>query len=129
MGTVSLVDDTAAGSIPYTGLIRFRPNDANVDMEYVRFFLGSKLFSDQVDLVKTGVAIQHFGPTHLGGVLIPVPPPTVQTEIAEDLREMSRHINELVGDIERQIALMIEHRQVLVTAAVTGQLDIPGLAA
>jgi type I restriction enzyme, S subunit len=35
----------------------------------------------------------------------------------------------LVGRIERQIDLLIEHRQAMITAAITGELDIPGLAA
>jgi len=30
--------------------------------------------------------------------------------------------------LERQIALLQEHRQALITAAVTGELDIPGVA-
>ena len=31
--------------------------------------------------------------------------------------------------LERQLDLLVEHRQALITAAVTGELEIPGVAA
>ena len=35
---------------------------------------------------------------------------------------------ELRGKLEQQIELLQEHRQALITAAVTGQLEVPGAA-
>jgi type I restriction enzyme S subunit len=44
-----------------------------------------------------------------------------------------RHVEvvtqQVVGVTLRQIDLLLERRQALITAAVTGQLDIPGVAA
>lgn len=90
MGTVSRVGPNAAGAVPYTGLIIFRPI-ARTDMEYVRFFLRSPEFIRQIDLLKTGTAIQHFGPTHLDQVFIPLPTdPDQQRCIGKKLRRHAR---------------------------------------
>lgn len=129
MGTVSIVDGRAAGAIPYTGLIRFRPGPADVSMAYVEYFLGSSLFMDQIDLMKTGAAMQHFGPTHLGAVTIPLPEPAIQIAIAERIAKSERRRDALTVRLSRQVDLLLEHRQALITAAVTGELDIPGVAA
>jgi type I restriction enzyme S subunit len=65
----------------------------------------------------------------LGLIEIPVPPLKVQAEIAADLDGTVGHSMGLGNRLFRQIDLLVEHRQALITAAVTGQLDIPGLAA
>jgi type I restriction enzyme S subunit len=79
--------------------------------------------------LKTGVAIQHFGPTHLGSVTIPAPPLAEMERIASDLAIERRDDDLLTRRLSDQIALLVEHRQALITAAVTGELEIPGRAA
>jgi len=59
----------------------------------------------------------------------PFPPESVQSRLLEwlaDQRRVARHVRSLV---DTQIARLVEHRQALITAAVTGELDIPGVAA
>ncbi len=65
----------------------------------------------------------------LGLILVPTPPLSVQRHLAETLDSEIRRTNSGVRALIWQIALLHERRQALVTAAVTGQLDIPGLAA
>jgi len=129
MGIVSRVGSEAAGAIPYTGLIRFKPAAREVDMEYVRYFLRSDDFMSQIDQMKRGTAIQHFGPTHLDQVSIPylpVPEQRASVSAVAKVELMTRHLREL---LHRQLILLQEHRQALITAAVTGELDIPCVAA
>lgn len=129
MGIVSIVGAEAAGAIPYTGLIAFRPRTADVDMDYIELFLGSQLFVEQINVLKTGTAIQHFGPTHLGEVVIPLPEPQRQGELARSLRASQRHLDALKHALNNQIALLAEHRRALITAAVMGELEVPAVAA
>jgi type I restriction enzyme S subunit len=49
MGTVCIVDGVADGAIPYTGIIRFRSASDKINMEFVRYFLGSREFMDQTN--------------------------------------------------------------------------------
>jgi type I restriction enzyme S subunit len=125
MGAVSVVrDSTVVGSIPYTGLIILRPAHPSVDMEFVEAFLQSSFFSRQIDLLKTGATMQHFGPTHLSQVKVPSLSPDEQRRAAVTARkalDQSRRFTRLTN---RQVALLHERRQALITAAVTGQFDV-----
>lgn len=129
MGVASKVASEAIGSIPYTGLIRFKPLSENVEMEFVRYFLISSDFMHQIDKLKTGAAMQHFGPIHLGQISIPHLGVGDQIRIARKLSETDRARKEMKDLLSRQISLLVEHRQAHITAAVTGELKIPEVAA
>jgi type I restriction enzyme S subunit len=62
-------------------------------------------------------------------VLIPFSPQPHQDRLADLVRRHEHTTLQLNTALRRQIALLHERRQALITAAVTGQLDIPGLAA
>lgn len=51
-----------------------------------------------------------------------------QRLVADELDAIENAISTTAVEIEKQIALMTEHRQALITAAVTGQLEIPEAA-
>ncbi|MFG3475729.1 restriction endonuclease subunit S [Streptomyces sp. NPDC047980] len=125
MGEVSVVRDPAvAGSIPYTGLIILRPVEDSVDMEYVEAYLRSSHFAHQINLLKTGATMQHFGPTHLSQVRAPLPSLDDQRRTAAIARGALRHASTCDELTRRQVALLNERRQALITAAVTGQFDV-----
>lgn len=58
-----------------------------------------------------------------------LPPVEKQAEIVARWRSVNASVTSIVERLHRQIALLQEHRQALITAAVTGELDIPGVAA
>jgi type I restriction enzyme S subunit len=62
---------------------------------------------------------------------LPIPAASVDEQVrsCEDLVAMLRPLSEARQAIERQIELLREHRQALITAAVTGQLDVARAAA
>ena len=125
IGNVSVVlDDSVQGAVPYTGLIVLRPATAGVSMKYVAAVLASSRFARQIDVLKTGSTMQHFGPTHLSQVRIPLPLLGKQNLIASEVEAVQRQkvrSEELVG---RQVALLRERKRALITAAVTGQIDV-----
>ena len=55
---------------------------------------------------------------------IPLPDVTVQYRIVERIREGNDRIDRLMDALRRQVALLAERRQALITAAVTGQIDV-----
>jgi type I restriction enzyme S subunit len=65
----------------------------------------------------------------LAALLIPFPPNDVREERLRTLAvELDRGMAAM-EKLERQLTLLTERRQALITAAVTGELDIPGVAA
>jgi len=59
----------------------------------------------------------------------PVPPRREQERIASDMMDLLDATLGLEGASKRQIALLRERRQALITAAVTGEITVPGIAA
>jgi type I restriction enzyme S subunit len=122
-GLCSEVDELTVGSIPYTGIIIIRPYP-KTDRGFARWFFLSKLFYDQSNLAKTGSTIQHFGPTHLSRMVIVFPPKDEQTAIATYLDRETAKIDRLVEKVEIAMARLQEFRSALITAAVTGKIDV-----
>ena len=61
-------------------------------------------------------------------VLLPVPPSAEQHAIISQLEDSSKGLVETFGSLDSQIDRLQEYRQALITAAVTGQLDIEAAA-
>jgi type I restriction enzyme, S subunit len=59
---------------------------------------------------------------------IPLPPLDVQRRIAHDLDQKTRQIDALIAETVRFIELSKERRAALITAAVTGQIDVRDVA-
>lgn len=123
MGSVAeVLDDEVVGSIPYTGIIRVRAG--LMVKEFARWYFESDAFMHQIELLKTGSTIQHYGPMHLRQVRVSLPEQHRQLEIARDLDGQTSRIDELISESEDLIALSQERRTALITAAVTGQIDV-----
>lgn len=55
---------------------------------------------------------------------IPVPSLDEQGEIVDAIRRQNSPIDSLTDKVRRQVELLAERRQALITAAVTGQFDV-----
>jgi type I restriction enzyme S subunit len=76
-----------------------------------------------------GSAMTHITQPMMKLVRLPVPHEPRQRQIAAALSSEWRLIDGLVDRLSRQIELLREHRQALITAAVTGQLNAASVAA
>jgi type I restriction enzyme S subunit len=65
----------------------------------------------------------------VGALVTAVPPVTEQEAIVEHLQIARETLGSLVTRVEATIERMREFRSALITAAVTGELEIPGAAA
>lgn len=87
LGNVAKVDQRCVGCIIYTGLIRFKCFSA-INDRYLIWFFRSPEFIRQINESKTGAAIQHFGPTHLKRMLLPLPPLPEQRRIVAKIDQL-----------------------------------------
>ncbi len=123
-GAITQATDVVEGSIPYTGIIRLWPAQSCVDMRFITLFMSSQLFQDQILVAKTGVGIEHFGPTHLKEMLLVLPPQGEQQAIVEWVSTEQAPIDIAISRAEREIELLNEYRTRLIADVVTGKLDV-----
>lgn len=71
-----------------------------------------------------GSTLKTIGMPELRGFRIPLPPLEEQAQIAALASEVEREADRLVAELTQQRRLLVEHKQALITAAVTGQLEV-----
>lgn len=108
-------------------LALIRPNGIRGDFLY--WSLRSRRARDHFFLAASGVTRVGLRQDAVGRVLVPAAPERIQAEVAGRLEGSTSHIERASAAIARQVLLLGERRQALITAAVTGGLDIPGAAA
>lgn len=64
----------------------------------------------------------------MGGIRMPLPPREDQTAVAAHVREQTKGFALLAHEAEAAITLLQERRAALISAAVTGKIDVRGLA-
>ncbi|MEZ6243375.1 MAG: restriction endonuclease subunit S [Phycisphaerales bacterium] len=94
LGRIAIVSEEAAGAIPYTGIIRFRPKDDRIVSEFIRYVLESRDFQLQAEAMGAGSVIRHFGPTHLRDMTLLLPPPEEQRAIAAVLGSLDDKVEQ-----------------------------------
>lgn len=74
---------------------------------YLAFFFESNIFQDQKRRLITGTKVRRVNPKHLAEILIPVPPLSIQQEIADILR----HFTELEERLATELKIELEARR------------------
>lgn len=123
-GLVSEVDCRTAGAIPYTGLIRLRPKADGIIKDYIRLLVQSDMYVEQIERLQTGSTIQHYGPIHLQQMFICLPNVMEQMDIVNNVKSEVDQVDSIISKAESAIALMMERRSALISAAVTGKIDV-----
>jgi type I restriction enzyme S subunit len=128
-GNVVLATEVVANAIPYTGILRLWPLSDEAVMPFVRLYMGCRPFQDQIDAAKSGVGIEHFGPTHLKRMWIVLPSPSEQREIVEFVESQLAPVAAATDRARAEISLLREYRTRLIADVVTGKLDVREAAA
>lgn len=88
------------------------------------FYYLNHVATQQLEAIKIGATFSRINIDQIKQLTIPVPPVREQRDIAEQWDAVSRQLDALKAKIGKQVELLRERRQALITAAVTGQLDI-----
>jgi type I restriction enzyme S subunit len=122
---LATIKETDVPSLLVQRVARIRAKEA-LNPKYLSFALHSDLFKDHCTPITTGVSVPHISADQIADFHMPLPARNVQNVIAERLTNEGTRTDVLRSQISRQIELLTEHRQALITAAVTGQVDVPG---
>jgi len=93
-------------------------------LDFIQNFLQSDSCREQIGIAMTGSCQPNFGPTHLNEIKTPIPPIEEQLLINEFILEKLKKYNEPLQACELAINLMYERRTALISAAVTGKIDV-----
>lgn len=96
---------------------------------YLEYVINSDWTRKHIEAHSVGTIQSHFNVGALRELRIPVPGLTLQEDVVRRLDRESDRVQRLTSALARQIDLLIERRQALITAAVTGELDVAHTAA
>ena len=92
------------------------------------FAVNTRMVRFQVEVVQYGAAQEQFNISHAINFWTPTPPRKEQGEIVEFLAAESLRFDTLTTEAQRAIDLLQERRTALISAAVTGQIDVRNTA-
>lgn len=98
-----------------------------LDSRYLSFFLSTSQARNYFNLSVTGTTISNLGLAAIRSMRVPLPTLLEQRNIVSDLNQRLNKFDDASTRVEQQKSLLLEHRQALITAAVTGKIDVRGL--
>jgi len=81
-----------------------------------------------VRLLSRSTTVAHLNMSDIPDIPITLPPLDEQESLIDAINREAEHLHALTDVLARQIDLLVEHRQAMITAAVTGELNV-GVAA
>lgn len=119
----ALVSEVEAGYICGSDSMLLRPREG-VDPSYLWWFFQSPESHSQLELWSVGSTVAGLNQTTISKIVLPLPSLVEQRGIVKHLDEQIKKTDALIAETERFIELARERRAALITAAVTGQIDI-----
>ena len=105
-------------------LIRFRFDSTRILPELVDLWTRTRHYGDQIGESTVQATIQNVSADRYASLMVPIVPVDQQPRLVDELVGARRSHSEACGGLAQQIALLRERRQALITAAVTGELDL-----
>ncbi len=124
---IARIEATDASLIVSTGFAVIRP--WQMDDEFVAYAVNAPYFVERVVAHSVGVSYPAINTSELVCLDIALPPLPEQRAIAAFLDRETAKIDALVAKIRKAIDLLKEQRTALISAAVTGKIDVRGAAA
>jgi type I restriction enzyme S subunit len=105
-------------------VIRLRVNNAKANKKYIYWLLRSRSIRDIVIAVANTVAQTNLSQPNLKSIDICLPSTKEQKKIAAFLDRETSLIDKLIGKVQKSIELLKEYRTAIISAAVTGKIDV-----
>lgn len=99
---------------------------AELDDEYLFCLLASELFKTYVEPDLTGVSVPHISPEQIMSFQISVPEIGEQRRISSFIKNQLDQMTALFEQASESVELLQERRSALISAAVTGKIDVRG---
>jgi type I restriction enzyme S subunit len=123
MGRCAMVTASEVGWVCGTGSLNVRLADRAYP-PFVSTYLRTEYVREWLKLQSVGSTMDNLNTQILGSIHVPVPPVTEQKAIAAFVGLESAKLDTLTTEAQRAIDLLQERRTALISAAVTGQIDV-----
>lgn len=120
----SIEEDFTTPIIVSTGFVVLRPNSEMLDSNFASYMLEADYFVEQVASHSYGVSYPAISAEELVNQKIILPPVEEQKRIVTYLNEKLSKVEKLIDLLTTQIQKLDTYRSSLITAAVTGQIDV-----
>lgn len=122
LGQVAQVDRTDVAFAQR--IMKFRANEMLASNDYLAELMMSASFQRSLNLFASGSTASGMKSERLAHIFGLAPPMGEQKKIVKLVREHTLRTNAVLGPIEKSLDLLTEFRIALITAAVTGQIDL-----
>jgi len=95
-----------------------------LDQDFLYAVLRSLAFKAYFDPILTGISVPHISGEQILDYQCPVPTMREQRSIAGDIEHVTGYLNSTTQRLTAQLTLLAECREALITAAVTGEIDV-----
>ena len=113
------------GTAAYAGyLIRFRTDKELISAAYGYYFLRSAVYWANINSTLIQSTIQNFSAEKFGNIVLPVPSLNEQKAILKYIQNEKSQIDKAELLAKDAVAKLLEYRTALITAAVTGKIDV-----
>ena len=93
-------------------------------MEWLRYALSAPVVFHLLEAKSLGAAVRGINIFDLKRVFVPTPPSEIQTRICDGLAATERRLARLKERVVQHTEKIQEFRSALITASVTGQIDV-----
>ncbi|KHQ51990.1 restriction endonuclease subunit S domain-containing protein [Mameliella alba] len=125
IGSMALVQNTQPKLMLSDKLFRILLQDAQ-EPAFIAWLFGSNPIREQIVLAISGAEgmANNLPQSKIKEILVPLVPQDEQQQIAAYLDAQTRRMDTLTAEAERAITLLQERRSALISAAVTGKIDV-----
>jgi type I restriction enzyme, S subunit len=128
VGQIGMVSDNISGALLNQNTVIFNSNSRFLNQNYIFFILQTKGYREHLDLHAHGTANQSsLNIADMLNINIPVPPKDEQMAIIKWISKQLTMQSLLKQKVERQIKLLYEKRNSLISSSVTGKIDVRGV--
>lgn len=120
---ITYIKDAPENLVVSTGFAVLRAKDQLLN-SFLGKYVRNEGFINEIVARSVGVSYPAINASELIELWVVIPPIEEQRAIVDWLNSRLSNIDKIITNIEKQIATIQEYRQALITAAVTGQIDV-----
>ncbi len=126
VGRACVVPELGTRVVTSVDNVIFRPNQ-DTDSKFLVFRFASADYLHEMGNLASGATMQRVSRSEFGNLRLAIPPYSEQCTIRTYLEEKASGVDRLIKTADRAITLLQERRNALISAAVTGKIDVRGL--